>query len=83
LRQIFSGFIRDDPRPSASSAFYYLSSASPIGSEDQLQGELDLARINSRTIDHAVSRRPELRPRRVPDWVIREIEDLGSELEVL
>jgi hypothetical protein len=55
----------------------------PIASEDKLQSELELPRINLRAGDHAVIRRPELIPRRAPDRVIRKIEDLSSEFDKL
>src|SRR5262245_6394374 len=60
-----------------------VSDSSPHISEDKFQRKLDLTRIDPRAVDHAVGRRPELHAGRVPDRVIRGVEDLRSEFQIL
>src|SRR5712691_276069 len=54
-----------------------------IYSKHNLQRELNLARIDSCAIDHAVVRVSQCSAGRIPDRVIRQVEDLGSKFHVL
>src|SRR5437867_2353645 len=51
-------------------------------SKDHLQCELDLARIDSCTGDDAIVGLTQLSAGRIPDRMIRQVEDLGSKFHV-
>src|SRR5262249_8051134 len=84
LSSVTRTFLSHTPHPKGEQArMPALPGDAPRGSEDQLQSELDLARINPSAVDHAVIGRPELRAWRAPDRVVRKIEDLRSEFNIL
>src|SRR2546425_4101848 len=51
-------------------------------SKHHLQCELDLARIDSCTVDDAIVGLTQLSAGRIPDRMIRQVEDLGSKFHV-